>query len=266
MPPPPWIGHHPLEIDARHAWTLGAFELLAHRRELEWQLAARWADDPLSTALATGPASPEAFEACTWSIRASNAKTIPALELRARAADRPVIARPDTTLVIPPRAHASIFLGSAAWIELLLDEALVASLPSWRLSDTWFGRTTSDGTLCYASRTRARTSLPDVPVLPASLLTRATIFNGSERAFTVERIGIPMPSMSVFADDSGRVWTEEIRVDVESSGSSRTRVADAPGDGAERFERIAEPRTPPDAGGLVRAFSALIGGDDRWRG
>src|SRR5690606_21791477 len=102
------------------------------------------------------------------------------------AADRPVVARPEVPLQVPPGDSIRLYLGTPAWITVTAVGVQLAEVPSRRLSDTWFGDVDA-GELCYASRTAASADLAAIRDLPGRVLTPVSIKNGSSEAFRVER-------------------------------------------------------------------------------
>jgi hypothetical protein len=240
-------------------YEFGPMTLYVARNATDWDVGARLGDDPHAAVVdLDGPGTREDLSACTWRVRYPAPSHVHQLALAAASADRPVIARPESTLLVPARASTVVYLGSPVWVRILLGDEQIAELPAWRPSDTWFGPSTTEGELCYASRTMARTVLEELPFSPIRAITETTIANATDAAVRVDRIGLPLPAMSVFRSAGGRMWTEAVRVSLEESGASATRVGKGPPAIAGECTRLASPRRPPDSGGLVRAFSALM--------
>jgi hypothetical protein len=82
-----------------------------------------------------------------------------------------------TPLYVPPAEIATIFVRSPLWLRIEVGDALIAlqEVPMLRPSDTWFGPTTMEGELCYASQTYARLNLEKLPIGPHHAGTQVTI-------------------------------------------------------------------------------------------
>ena len=79
-----------------------------------------------------------------------------------------------------------------------------------RPSDTWFGPTTMDGELCYASQTYARLNLENLPIGPHHAITQVTIQNRAESQLLVEQLKLPVPYLALFEASDGLLWTQGI--------------------------------------------------------
>lgn len=254
-----WARAYQLAVGDVRGYECGPLTLYVARKALEWEIGASLGSDPHACGLRVDrPANVEELGSCSWRIRYPAPTHVDRLSLAAVTADRPVIARPDSTLLVPARASTVVYLGSPLWIRVEVGEARVGEIPAWRPSDTWFGPSTTEGALCYASRTMAKLALDELPFSPIRAITQTTIANETDAPVAVDRIGLPLPAMSVFRSEDGRMWTESVRVNLEEGGAAPTRVGKAPPEHAGDWTRLATPRRPPESGGLVRAFSALI--------
>ena len=90
------------------------------------------------------------------------------LRLKPRLLDRHLVSRPRQPLYLPPGEATTLYVSSPVTVNIEVEQPGVSlrELPTVRLSDTWFGPSTRDGELCYASLTSARSHLTEVPDRP----------------------------------------------------------------------------------------------------
>lgn len=177
-------------------------------------------------------------------------------------ADRPVISKPTTALNLPPQEEVTIYVSSPLWLQIYSEgvrEPLL-DIPIQRASDTWFGPSSRSGELCYASRTRGHLSLENVPVRLHRAITPIIIRNHADTTLLLERISLPAPHLSLYADENCQLWTNTITLERESDGDMASLEVDgkAPAQ-LKNPVRINEPRSPLQKGSLaIRAFSVLF--------
>lgn len=244
---------------ARRHWRLGSLDLWVTRLTNEWQVAHRWSDDPLdeTVELHEGVEIPEELERRRY-LFSSGGRTLRVLP---RVADRPVVTRPDMPVIIPAGEQATLYMASPLWVELAAGDPLkaFASIPIWRASSTWFGEDMIEGTLCYATRTRARldpTGLRRGPRITTAVL----VSNEHGEPLRVERLALPLPQMSVFRAADGRLWTEAATIAYEPSVKAPAKIDSGPPREAGPTRRVSGPREDPRANILARALSAAIRG------
>jgi hypothetical protein len=136
----------------------------------------------------------------------------------------------------------------------LLDE-----LPSLRPSETWFGPSTTEGELCYATRTAGRLHLETLPVLRYRAITRILIRNRAHDALLVERIQLPVQYLSLFQAPNDLLWTQAVTLERgRDGGLAGLHIEDRPPAEAEGAVLIREPRQASRTGLLGRTFSTLF--------
>ncbi len=184
------------------------------------------------------------------------------IRIEPRLADRPVVARPESPLVIPPGDRADIFVSSPLWVYLALSEPSreLLEIPTTRPSDTWIGQDTRNGQVAYATRTTARLTPENLPFSPYRAVTRISIRNFDSSALTVERLSIPAPNLALYVDSRGVFWTPSITAIRDSSGADEAPQIDSLLHGEEsEAQRVAEPRSTGSSNVLQRALRSLRG-------
>ena len=260
--PGAWWGDFHLPEGAAGRWSIGAITLWLENAPSEWRLALERHSEPREEvevevpATFEPPAEAEMVRFAAGSADATRVAVVPGL------APRPVVSSPDVPLYLLPGHDVSLFVGSPVWLRVLADPGahVIADEPTLRLNDTWFGRTTRAGELCYASTTRARLSAHALPTSPFRATTQVVLRCGGTAPVRVERLKLPAPELELYRDETGRLWTETITVDLDGEGDggrarmSRGAPALAPG-----AIRIAPARRAEEGRVWERALSALLG-------
>ncbi len=256
-----WWGDRVLDVGETLRWVLGPSTVWVSRRRAEWVLFHELADDPLADALEIGAACEvdEPGDRGAIPLRFAGAETgAEGLRLQPRLADRSVVSRPEDAFSVLPGEEVTVYVGSPIWLslELLPGPQRMAELPLLRASDTWFGASTRDGELCFASRTRCRLRLEDVRWTPHRAVTAVTIRNPAGSPLPIERIYVPVPVLSLWAHESGMLRTASVVYTREDDDAELARFHVVE-EGLPAATQLASPRREPGRG-LVRAFAQLL--------
>jgi len=254
-----WWGEFDFKPYSRRWWRLGSLTLWVTRMTNEWQVGHRWSSDPFDETieLREGVELPGDVEPRRY-LFSSGGRT---LRLLPRVADRPFVTRPEMPVIIPANEQATLYMASPLWVELAAGDPLkvFASIPVWRASSTWFGEDTIEGTLCYATRTRARLDPAGLRRGPR-VTTAVFVSNEHREPLRVERLALPLPQMSVFRAADGRLWTEAATVAYDPDVKASAKIDSGPPREAGAVTRVSGPREDPRANLLARALSAAIRG------
>jgi hypothetical protein len=174
-------------------------------------------------------------------------------------ADRTVVSRPYTPFTVPAGEATTIYVGTPLWFTMASGSLQdMFEIPIQRPSDTWFGASTQEGELGYASRTYGRLNLENINISPYAAVTEVHIHNGSEESLLVERLNLPVPFLSLFETEEGDLWTEAVTVEqTEGTSLAKFHIKKAPLAAENGAKLIARPRQDPQKGMLIRAFGAL---------
>lgn len=251
-----WWGSREVTCGSAHLWCVGPLTLEIQNLSLEWRALVRRGSDPLDETLEerdlsspTGDEPPEGTE----TLRFAHAEPIRQIVLTPLLPDRPVVCSPHRPLYLPARGRTVMFISTPVWIRLTLDSADLCEVPSFRLSDTWFGDNTREGELCYATRTAARLDRDKLPKRPHRALSEVEIRNESSEALLIDKIKMPVTTLSLYARADG-LWTDRLNL-VRTDEQPLTRVdVDA-----RRPDEtpLTGPRRQPEAK-LSRVFSTIL--------
>lgn len=266
---PVWWNAHPFELGEVRRWRIGPLRLWAERRAREWRVTHVAGNDPVEEALETGAAvAPEDVpgdETDATAVRYSFARPPARMALAPRLADRPVIVRPAHPMTVPAGEAALLYVSTPLWAAATTEAPVhvLAEIPCFRPSDTWFGPSTVEGELCYASRTAGRLELAELPLRPHRAVTPVRIRNLAREALPLERLKVPVELLSLHVTPRG-LWTPAITL-VREDGSTgggdlaNLRIAKAPPPEAGRSRLVSAPRTRTEGSLGLRAFSRLLG-------
>ncbi|SEP16303.1 hypothetical protein [Aquisalimonas asiatica] len=260
--PDAWVGDFSVPVDTTLALDVGPLSLTIHRSPMEWMLRHKSDGDLYADTVTLDRREEVRNEtADRKEHRFVLAGDSPDLTISVRLPDRGIVSRPLTPLSIPSGETVRLYLSYPLWVVVSAGEPRrqMIEFPSVRLSDTWFGDNTREGVICYATRSRCRLNLADHPNLPNRATTPLVIRNHGDDTLLLDRVRLPVSTLSLYRDGDGRFWSEEVTLTRRADGGladlelGRGAPAEAPG-----AARIAEPREVPQRNTLVRAFSALF--------
>lgn len=237
-----------LTLDLR---PLGSEWQLSHHRD-ETGLESDQAGLTLSEADAPADAG---FERLLFSTPASHVHIVPAL------ADRAVVSRPAQPLLLAPGQQATIYVHAPLWLQLRAEAngPALLDMPVAKLSDTWFGLSTREGELCYASRTRARLHSQDIPPRPHRAITPVRLRNNAGDPLRLDKLNLPEPYLALYAADNG-LWTDSVELTRAPDGEiAPVHVASGVPPEAVNGRLVCGPRRTTERGGILSSFTALFG-------
>lgn len=241
---------------------IGPLHLRLEHAAAEWRIASEHEDEapdtspPASLELASGYLSDDDIERYVAPRSGDEVRLQPMLP------DRPVVIRPRQPVFLPSHAETTLYLSTPVWLRIEVGSAepiVLREVPAIELSDTWFGPSTREGELCYSDKTRARSSLAEVPYRPHRVLTAVRVRNEAATVLPLEKLSLPVPALSVYGAADGSLHTQEVSLlRAADSDMATLKIEDRPGPAAGTVMRLSEARQS-GRGGLVRAFSLLFG-------
>lgn len=254
-----WWGEFEFAEGTSRRWRIGPLTVWVSRLAREWQVAYERTHEldnrvEVVDVAAADDEPPAGLERSRYLLEKGST-----LLVGPRLADRPVVARPGMPVVVPGGLSATLFVSSPVWVELEAGDPpqRFFEAPSRRQSSTWYGEDNLEGALYYAERTRARLERQG-EVLPAHVTTAVTVNNVERQPIRIERIALPVPSMSVFSDEQGGLWTEHVVVDYLAGEDAPVRIERTPLAVIGKTTLVSRPRQPSDGNVIMRALSAAL--------
>ncbi len=201
-------------------WRIGPLELVIESKPLEWRLHWSYNQEPLSAHF-------HFLENYTGSFSHMNTERIAfchknsVLSINPKLADRPIVIRPEVPFFIPPEEEITLYFTTPLWLDLQSGEnTTIREIPTFRLSDTWFGPSDQSGEFCYAAKISARLDVNELKMLFHRSITSLVIKNRAADPLFLERIKLPVPNLSLYRGEDGINYTEEIIVEREKNGKT----------------------------------------------
>jgi hypothetical protein len=252
-----WWGSFSLEEGRAGCWSIDTLQLWILRSAREWQIARQTGcttggDGGWSVDLdATMPDDSGDLERHVFTRTHNGLKIWPGL------ADRPVVASPRIPLFVAPGEKTTLYVGSPLWVRVEVESPsrVILDVPVRRPSDTWFGPSTREGEMCYATRTRAILDVANLPSLAGRAITPVAIENQGAETLRVERLKLPVPYLSVHGAADGQLWTPTVTmIGQQESGMASFDVGRRP-PASVSARQVSSAREQSSPGLLIRAFS-----------
>lgn len=257
-----WWGSFNLPENTTEEWQLGPLTLRCLCLSGEWQVAYERApedNDDMDSDWRQqhSLALPEELAQCA---RYVFDKTSGQLTITPRMPDRALVSRPRQPFNLVAGEEVLVYVSAPLWLALEVGDSrrLLEEIAIQRPSDTWFGPSTREGEMCYATKTNCRRNLDDLPRRPHRAIIPVLIRNLSDSLLPLERLSIPAPSLPVYASDCQRLWTPRVTLVRERDGDmAALRIDNKPPVEAGACTLLSKPRKP-DSGTLFRAFNTIF--------
>ncbi len=256
-----WWGTTEFLVGGAKRWEIGPMTLWVRRLAQEWWLACE-RDETLQQ-------RPVTMVDCVdvaWLTHPSLERYVTRhaqerLYMTPMLADRSVVTRPLVPLHLCAGEEATLFVSLPVWIllEAGSQKLLLKELPIQRLSDTWFGSSTLEGELCYASTTHCRQELEEVPQYTYRAITPVRIKNRSKGTLVIERLNLPVHYLAMYGTADNRLWTSGVSLNWEQGTTVAMQIETKPPVQAKNAELLCKARHVPDTGGVMRAVTSLFG-------
>lgn len=183
----------------------------------------------------------------------------PDVILQPALADRSVSTKFPTPIHVLPTDEVRFYIATPLWIQIMpVASAPPLEIPTWRLSDTWFGQPIS-GELGYSGLLPAYFTKEQLPHRSDLAITPVNIKNDGLETLIIDRLSIPCDRMNLYYSDDHGFWTDAITV-AHTSADELSQVQyhrQSPPE-AERAKQISSPRVGEhESISVSRVFNAL---------
>ncbi len=263
-----WWGTYDVPAGGGLVWSIATRRTWVRRAPCEWQVATlvtpqEGPDGPVGEAsprvLETAEAPDPVAELRRFGFRESPGT----LRIHPVLADRPLVVDARTPFALTPGEELTLYVGQPVWARFLVGppEVSLLEFPIVRPHDTWFGANTRAGDLCYAEKIGARMELANLVIRPHRAISVVHIQNRASTQLALEKLELPSPNMSLFADGQGRLWTEAVTIERREDGEDAVIRLDRGAPPQAASPRIVGgPRAALARGGLSRVFGGVFGG------
>ncbi|MEF8817788.1 MAG: hypothetical protein V5A58_13445 [Salinibacter sp.] len=271
--PTPWWGPVSLDVETGGRWDVGPSTLWLYRTEREWRVlhrpspTAETADPMADRSDVTAPLPSDEMSALLdteddtlHTSRYSFGETEARISLQPALADRSVVSRPEHPLYVPSDESVTLYLSTALWIQIVLPDSnrKLQEIPSFRMSDTWFGASTVDGEFCYATRTAGRLRLDRLPRRLHRAVTPLRIRNTASDPLALERVQLPVQHLALYATPTHQLWTQGVTMTHSAAEEGAdVQIRSGPPADAEAAKRLQEPRETTKKSLFTSTFSAV---------
>lgn len=256
-----WWGETRVPMGTTVHWCVGPLTLWIHRRQGEWRVARR--EDEGTPLGRIEKAVPDGDDDL-WrheDVRrfAVGADPSDHVTLTPQLPDRPVVARPDRTLFIPPATDMSVYVSSPVWVAVAASGRELISFPIDTPFETWFGPSPREGELCYATRTACRLRWDDGWFRPHRALTAVRVQNRARRALPFDQVKIPVHLLQLYVAPDGTLWSQDVLLGVEPDGDQLPlRIQSGTPGTVSGLRLVSGAREQVSERTLARAFAAWL--------
>ena len=266
-----WWGRHAIEPGQKHFWQIGSLRLWVEHLPQSWQLnwvnAGDWLD-PVVRAVAGGQGVqlPSAGVARTQQMTCMFNEAKEELIFSPLLPERAVITHLKHPIHILSGELVSLYVLTPLWIKIEMAEPsrVLAEIPTFRMSDTWFGPMSRSGDLCYASPGETFLQIREIPLRLHCAITAIRVRNLGSKSLEIERIKVPLTRLSLFYSSRTGFWTDAVTLEAQDDSGAGADMASMkldkqpPADvGPTQF--VSAPRVAaPDNVSVFRAFSRLF--------
>ncbi len=258
-----WWGNFAITQGERR--TLRCADLWLQLQSLpnQWWLAYEWQQDinqfqPVLETVAEQPSAlPENEQRFVF------AELPASLTLQPALADRPVVCRPEVSVSLLPFQEVTLFVCLPLWVKLQTGEGeqTLLDIPTVRVSDSWFGPNTREGVISYASLVSEQLDVKPISNNKARAAIEVRIQNQSNQMLTLDKISVPAPNLSLYADARGQFWTPRITLVRRDNEDAILSVDEVVSGGLNESELTLVCNAREDIGRskITKAISALFG-------
>ncbi len=256
----PWWGRFSFAEGEGGLWRVGPLELGIVRAREEWRIHRR-TEVGASERHVEVPSDVRVEGADVIVSRFSFERTGESVWLVPRFADRSVVVYPESPFFVTAGQEIVLFCSTPLWVRLEVGEERTGleEFPAVRPSDTWFGPSTREGELCYATTTTARLRREEVVALPHRAVTELRICNEGHDTLQIEKVNLSVRYLSLYGARDGSLWSDRVILHrAKGGGESELEIVHGPPEALDA-EPVSSAREPAGKESImVRAIEALF--------
>ncbi len=174
--------------------------------------------------------------------------------------DRALLCALDRPCYIPAGETLLIYTCAPLWIQISAGTPPITleEFATETLTDTWFGKNTQAGELCYDNPIPSSSRLEELPQDATHAIIPVSIKNRSKETLFLEQLKVPLASLAIYSDKQNRLWTEQLNLYQENSNNIETWVTQKSLLPFSDIQLVNTARVPVKAG-LKALFSSFMG-------
>lgn len=142
-------------------------------------------------------------------------------------ADKPYEVNPAVDVKIAPQSRLVLYVSTPLWLQIKSDnEGLcLVEYPTVVPRLSWVGKNTTQGSLCYSTKSSAPSVFSEVTQYQHRALTALELINDGDQLLTIDRLSLPLDILSLYYSETGGYWTESVRYRIQPATGETTIVA-----------------------------------------
>ncbi|MDE1464048.1 hypothetical protein [Spartinivicinus poritis] len=199
--------------------------------------------------------------------------------------DRNLVAKPIVNITLMPEEQITLYVSVALWLRVSVKKPTIESvknnkddyitlceLPIRELSNTWFGPSTLEGELCYASKTHALVNQESLTLKPYRAIVPVSIINNQPDILKIEKINIPVPALGLYRNNNGLFLASGVTLvklknsnQIKLSTTNNTTPIEKPNNTSneptpqfQQWEKVSDPRKPIEEKFITRAYDVFF--------
>lgn len=251
------------ELQTTYKLSVGALELYVNLLENEWQFRHCYVtEDETKTErkIQLSPLKKMSRDELE-PMRFIHSHNHDKLQFRPRLANKSIVAKPYMPVFLPSEQTVTVYISTPVWLAIFLDDQKqpLLEVPTFKLSDTWFGPKPHIGELCYSSRFSGRIDLSALPKRASRIITPVKITNNGADNLKLEKISIPCDYLAVYLNENNELWTPTLSILREvDKNKTQVTIEKSLHPSLENAKRVGEPRVADQSRLLSKTIDMLF--------
>ncbi len=205
-----WWGSFLIEEEQSRFFKIGAFVTCVDRFNQKWHIT-------------TYHEGEQPFK--TFAAQTSNEITF-----KPTLPDRALLSLLERPCYIPASEALLVYISIPLWIQISVGNpaTILDEFATETLTDTWFGKNTQTGELCYDNPLHGSPRLEDLPHDSTHAVIPVSVENRTKETMLLHQLKVPILSLSIYSDKQNRLWTEQLHLCQQDSDSLESLVAKEP--------------------------------------
>lgn len=235
-----WWGSFLIEEEQSHFFKIGDLVTCVDRFNQKWHITTyHEGQQPLKT----------------FAAQTSNEIT-----LKPILPDRALLSLLDRPCYIPLGDTLLVYISVPLWIQISAGKpaTVLDEFATEVLADTWFGKSTRTGELCYNNPIHGSPRLEDLTQDSTHAIIPVSIENRTKSTNLLHELKIPLEHLSLYSDKKNRLWTEHLHLYQDDLDNLQTLLVKHLPLPLSDLQLVSPARVPVKSG-LKALFSSFMG-------